>query len=94
MEALSFNDNNGNPLRLSEVILLSKRFGSTIYQAKFIVPEKLTVDALIKRTSMNLKVKRIICQEHLATLLSCEIPILGQRIFWGGTDVELGPAEG
>lgn len=47
------NDASSNPLDLREVVLLTTRFGNMLFRIKFIVAEKMAVDAIVGTAFMN-----------------------------------------
>lgn len=57
------NDANGRPLALSESVLMTVRFGNTMYRVGFIVADRLVVEVLIGTTSLNHHLITILCTE-------------------------------
>lgn len=58
------NYGTGNLLDLREVVAVTTRFGNTLYSVKFIVAEKMGVDANVGAAFMNGHVDEILCREQ------------------------------
>lgn len=52
-QAPNLNDANGNPLNFGKVVWLTIRFRNTFYKSKFIIAERLAVDAIVGTYFMN-----------------------------------------
>lgn len=62
-----------------------------MYQAKFIVSERLAVDSIIGTSFMNHHVKEVMCQEQVVRLKWCVFTIFGQKMFLDGVNTDEHP---